>query len=128
MRLSFLAAAAAVLTAGAMLHAQITRPSPATTAGLPNGPSSDWPVVAGDLGATKYSPVAEITPANVSKLTQAWTYEAAGVFPIVINNVMYFAAGRNIIALKADSGAELWKYPLPESTPGAPERRGLTYW
>ena len=34
---------------------------------------ADWPAVAGDVGAMKYSPADQITPANVAKLTQAWT-------------------------------------------------------
>jgi len=38
---------------------------------------TDWPAAAGDLGATKYAPVDQITPTNVTKLTQAWTYQPA---------------------------------------------------
>ncbi len=64
-------------------------------------PAADWPAVAGDVGAMKYSPADQITPANVSRLTQAWTYPAGGAAPIVINNVMYFAAGANVVALNA---------------------------
>src|SRR3954468_19684666 len=72
--------------------------------------STDWPAVAGDLGAMKYSPADQITPANVSKLSQARTYQAGGPAPIVITNLMYFAAGPNIVALNADSGTEAWKF------------------
>lgn len=89
---------------------------------------ADWPAVAGDVGAMKYSPADQITPANVSKLTQAWTYPTGGAAPIVINNVMYFAGAGNVIALHADSGTEVWTFTLADATPGGAIRRGMTYW
>src|SRR4051812_9868400 len=36
----------------------------------------DWPTYGGDPGSTRHSSLTEITPANVSKLTRAWTYHA----------------------------------------------------
>src|SRR5580765_5608428 len=36
----------------------------------------DWPTYGGDSGSTRHSALTEITPANVSKLTRAWTYHA----------------------------------------------------
>jgi quinoprotein glucose dehydrogenase len=89
---------------------------------------TDWAVVAGDLGGMKYSPVDQITTANVSKLTQAWSYQPGGPSPIVIDNVMYFAAAGTVVALKADAGTELWKFRLSEATAGGAIRRGMTYW
>ena len=76
----------------------------------------------------KYSPANQITPANVATLTQAWTYASAGSAPIVINNIMYFVGGGNVIALNADTGTEAWKFALSEATPGGAIRRGMTYW
>jgi quinoprotein glucose dehydrogenase len=91
--------------------------------------TTDWPAVAGDVGASKYSPADQITPANVNKLAQSWTYGPGGPNPIVINNTMYFVAGgRTVVALKADAGTEIWKYSLAEASPGVSQRRGLTYW
>jgi glucose dehydrogenase len=108
-----LGVAVLITVGGLLLHAQ----SPA-----------DWPAVAGDLGATKYSPAEQITPANVSQLTQAWTYQPGGSAPIVIDNLMYFAAAGHVIALNAESGTETWKFPVNKATPGVPVRRGMTYW
>ncbi|HUO20980.1 MAG TPA: PQQ-binding-like beta-propeller repeat protein [Caulobacteraceae bacterium] len=34
----------------------------------------DWPIRGGDPGATRYSPLSEITPANVDRLQPAWIY------------------------------------------------------
>ena len=42
-------------------------------------PTPDWPAVGGDIGGMKYSPLDQITPANVTKLTQAWSYTGGGV-------------------------------------------------
>jgi quinoprotein glucose dehydrogenase len=90
--------------------------------------ATDWPAAAGDLGATKYAPVDQITPTNVTKLTQAWTYQPAGPSPIVISNIMYFVAAGTVVALNADSGTEAWKFKLSDATPGGVIRRGMTYW
>src|ERR1700693_909968 len=59
--------------------------------------NTDWPAIGHDAASTKYSPLKQITPANVSKLKRAWTYdtgETGGtdeITPIVIGNVMYVA-------------------------------------
>lgn len=97
----------------------------------------DWPVVGYDRGSTKFSPLTQITPANVSSLRTAWTYDlgASGeytVTPIVVGNVMYLPHQTRIIALKADAGAELWVTDLkaikglgPNPSAGG---RGISYW
>ncbi len=36
--------------------------------------SVDWPTYHRDAGGTRFSPLDQITPANVSKLQLAWTY------------------------------------------------------
>jgi glucose dehydrogenase len=98
------------------------------SAGVDAQSLDDWSAVGSDPGGMKYSPVAEITPANVSRLKEAWSYDANGVSPIVVNNTMYFVAGGSVVALKADAGTEAWKFPLTRATPGGAIRRGMTYW
>ena len=39
--------------------------------------AADWPMYRGDLAATGYSPLAEITADNVASLAQVWTYSLA---------------------------------------------------
>jgi quinoprotein glucose dehydrogenase len=90
--------------------------------------TTDWSSTAGDPGATKYTRAAEITPANVARLEEVWTYRPGGPSPIVVDNTMYFASGGNVVALKADSGSELWKFPLRQAAQGPAIRRGMTYW
>ena len=98
------------------------------SAGLAAQSAIDWSSTAGDPGAMKYTSAAEITPANVTRLKEAWSYRPGGPSPIVINNTFYFASGGNVVALKADSGTELWKFPLRQAAQGAAIRRGMTYW
>src|SRR5215210_1406988 len=76
--------------------------------------ATDWPAVGGDLGGMKYTPLDHITPANVTKLMPAWTYDTGGAAPIVIDNLMYFVAAGTVIALNADAGTEAWKFPLSQ--------------
>jgi len=89
---------------------------------------NDWPTVGNDPGGMKYTPLADITPANVARLTPAWSYQPGGPMPIVIDNTMYVVSAGNVVALKADSGTEVWKFPLSKATPGNSVRRGITYW
>src|SRR5690606_8923179 len=95
-----------------------------------------------DLAGTRYSPLAQITPGNVSMLTQAWFVPVARgpddddargpsgnpqATPIVIDGVMYLPArGHEVLALDAATGKELWRTPLP--TPEGTDARGVGYW
>ena len=106
--------------------------------------SGDWPMYRHDLAGTGFSPLAQITAANVATLTQAWTYSLQGdastapagrggagagvnsqATPIVVNGVMYLPAANRIVALDTDTGKELWQSPV---SGGAPSRRGVAYW
>ena len=115
--------------------------------------SVDWPTYHHDAGGMRFSPLKQITPANVAKLQPAWTYhmrpastEAAptssdagdgpprrGRFvpseatPLVVAGKMFLATpyGR-VVALDADSGRELWIYELPNRD--QPSMRGVEYW
>ena len=89
---------------------------------------TDWPTVVGDLGGQKYTPLDQITPANVTRLAKAWSYGPGGPSPLVVNDLMYFNASGSVVAINATTGAELWKYTLANATTGTPVRRGLTYW
>jgi len=101
--------------------------------------AGDWPTVGNDPGSMKFSTLTEITPANVSRLKQAWTFDTGApaggytITPIVINNVMYLPVQSSIIvALKADAGTELWRFdlkmiPALGANPSA-GGRGISYW
>src|SRR3954451_20030844 len=54
--------------------------------------SNDWPSHDHDAGGRRFSPLKQISPANVAKLQRAWTFDtgAAGlqVTPLAINGIM----------------------------------------
>jgi PQQ-dependent dehydrogenase (methanol/ethanol family) len=85
----------------------------------------DWPMPAHDYANTRYSPLAEITPANAASLRLAFTF-STGVLrgheaaPIVVAGTMYIVTPYPNIVYALDlarPGAPLrWKFePRPES-------------
>ncbi|HJZ71236.1 MAG TPA: pyrroloquinoline quinone-dependent dehydrogenase [Vicinamibacterales bacterium] len=103
----------------------------------------DWPFYGGDQGGMKYSPLSDISTSNVSKLSIAWqwaTHEKAlaefgtrpGNFqatPIMIDGVLYLSTPYNrVVALNADTGAELWSYdPKPYEDGQPPNGTGFVH-
>jgi glucose dehydrogenase len=83
----------------------------------------DWITVGGDAGHTKYSALTQITPQNVSRLIQAWSYEAGGseVTPIVINGVMYYPSGSKLLALDGVTGKVIWQTDMSSLILATPE-------
>lgn len=102
----------------------------ATTQDLP--PAAADPVPAGEWHAygrtgygQRYSPLAQITPANIGDLNVAWQFRTGDmrvqpgdpvettyeVTPLKIANRLYLCnPHQSVIALDATSGAELWRY------------------
>jgi alcohol dehydrogenase (cytochrome c) len=86
------------------------------------GNSGDWPMPAHDLAGTRYSPLAQITAANVKDLRVAWTF-STGVLhgheaaPIVVGDTMYVVTPYPNILYALDlahDGALKWTYkPKP---------------
>src|SRR5690349_14325195 len=71
---------------------------------------SDWPVYGGDFGATKYSPLKQISSDNVKRLKPAWVYRCDDMQerpastiecnPLVIDGRMYLTTpGLKVVAL-----------------------------
>jgi len=88
----------------------------------------DWPSHDRDAGGQRFSPLTQITPANVSKLQTAWSFDTgvSGIqaTPLVVGGMMYVTAGRDIIALEPETGKVLWKFAAPANV----SRRGVAYW
>jgi alcohol dehydrogenase (cytochrome c) len=80
---------------------------------------ADWLMVRRTYAGWGYSPLDQITPANVARLQPVWSF-STGVTngheapPIVNNGVMFVATpGNQVIALDAKTGALLWRYKRP---------------
>ena len=83
--------------------------------------SANWPVYGGSNANIKYSPLDQITPANVKRLQVAWRYSSTQASetnttdmktnPLIVDGVLY---GLNpqlkLFALDAATGREKWVY------------------
>lgn len=130
-RFSALAAGAAVLT---LSTAVISRSESAGPAAV------NWSSFGGDDSEQHYSPLAQISEANVGKLGLAWSYDVdtsdSYTQPLEVNGVIYFAVGLSVVhAVDARTGKLLWQYdPDVASQPEAKWRlragwgtRGIAY-
>ncbi|HMD28111.1 MAG TPA: pyrroloquinoline quinone-dependent dehydrogenase [Steroidobacteraceae bacterium] len=88
-------------------------------------PDSGWPVYGGDEGGTRYSPLTEITPANVGELRVAWTFRtgelgqgvkdwsrsAFEVTPILYDGTLYLTtSSTDVVAVNAVDGTLRWRH------------------
>jgi quinoprotein glucose dehydrogenase len=114
---------------------------------------ADWPSIAGDTGGSQFSPLKQITPANVGQLEVAWTYRsgdkaeagtpmgptALEVVPLHANGSLYICTpfGR-VISLDPATGKEKWSFdpfkakvngkPFIDAKPRATTCRAVAYW
>ena len=107
---------------------------------------ADWPDYGGTNAAWRYSPLAEITPANVAKLEKVWEVHTGGMpsdpnylklygtenTPLKVGNLLYTCTAKNvIIALDAASGKPVWRVDpkVPDKwIPYTTACRGVAYY
>jgi len=137
-KLAILGFAVLVALGPAMLAAQNTVSySVVTEQRLLNPEPHNWLMYRGNFSGWGYSPLEQITPANVKKLVPMWTF-STGVTeghqspPIVNNGVMFVTTPQQqVFALNAKTGDLLWRYKkdLPEDlTQLHPTNRGVALW
>jgi quinoprotein glucose dehydrogenase len=107
--------------------------------------NGEWRSYGGDLGHTRYSPLAQIDASNFRTLEIAWRFKTDSLgprpeyqfesTPLMIKGVLYSTAGsrRAVVALDAATGELLWMHSENEGARGAaaPRQlsgRGLAYW
>ena len=113
-----------------------------------SGPSADWPQYAGSTAGLSFSPLTQITSANVKSLALAWEHRSGdfsaasetqsrtsfGARPIVPNDTLYYCTPyNNVIALDPESGAERWRFDAKLRNrklegPYPLVCRGVSYW
>ncbi len=92
-----------------------------------------WPEYLGGPDRNHYSPLTQLTPANVAQLKVAWEYHSGDpgesqCNPLVVDGVLYgTTTSAGVFALDAATGRELWRYSS-ETTKSRRTLRGLTYW
>ena len=108
-----------------MMHITGVLAAAALAIGLAAADVKDWPSHDHDAGGQRFSPLKQITPANVSKLQPAWTFDTGAngiqVTPLVAGGIMYVTAGRDVIALEPETAKAIWRY----TAPAAVSRRGV---
>jgi quinoprotein glucose dehydrogenase len=113
---------------------------------------SDWRSYGHDESQARHSPLTAITPNNVGKLRQLWSYHmrptgttgdtampegipaayrtgfsGSEATPLVVDGIMYIATPyRRVVALDAATGKERWVFQLPGTD--QPPTRGVAYW
>jgi quinoprotein glucose dehydrogenase len=112
------------------------------------GPVADWPDYGRGKDALAWSPLVQLTPANVRSLALAWEHHSGDVSDgsgdtsrtsfqaraIVPNGTLYYCSGLNrVFALDPETGAERWRFDpqLENRKLGGPYPlvcRGVAYW
>ena len=108
--------------------------------------AGDWPVYGRDPGGARFSPLTQITRANVAQLQVAWTYHtgmpdmssmshrppALEVTPLVVDRLMYVITPTGVVAaLDPATGVERWHYDAgvdPHRGYGDYASRGVSFW
>lgn len=109
------------------------------------GQPDAWSAYGRTTAGTRYSPASQITPANVSGLKPAWTFETGEskakmpdvkqffsfmVTPLMVNDKLYFCSPRGVvIALDGDTGKQVWRFD-PKAELGDAQMlncRGVSY-
>ena len=113
------------------------------TAGETQAVGADWPDFAGSAAGTRYTPLAQITSANVGRLHLAWQYKldpphetakhpyvAFEATPLKVGDSVYFCTPNNeLVALDAESGQPRWKFiPRARQWGGFRACRGVSFY
>lgn len=109
-----------------------------------DGRVAEWPTADGVEG-THYSPLADISAANVDGLEVAWTYRTGDVgdgtagqagtafeaTPIMVDGTLYLSTpSSRVVALEAETGRELWTFDpgLDRTQQAMITSRGVSTW
>ena len=104
-----------------------------TAAGLAqSGTGESWPTYHGDYSGRHYSPLKQITVANVKNLSLAWVFRttaprqagrppapapAIKAIPLMVDGVLYVSTPNQVFAVDARTGEQIWQYVWPATTP-----------
>lgn len=131
-------------------QAPAVEPAPAATATARAAQAqrevgADWPAYGGTHAAARYSPLDQITPANVGQLERVWEYHtgdmpseaAEGKYspentPLKVGDALYMCTGMGIgIAVDAVTGSEEWRFDpgvSEDAIPYGATCRGVAYY
>jgi len=117
---------------GLSVLAAITLLTGSVRAQIPELSDADWMTYNRNLQGDRYSPLKEITTANIKDLRPTATFDTGEAVtfetgPIVVDGTMYFTTYQTTYAVDAVTGQLKWRRSHPVSTPGEGSHRGLAY-
>ncbi|HHK1979321.1 TPA: glucose/quinate/shikimate family membrane-bound PQQ-dependent dehydrogenase [Pseudomonas aeruginosa] len=124
---------AVVLAGAAAVGSQFTNPGQIVgridrdsgmTSTAPAMPDGDWQAYGRTEFGDRYSPLKQITPANVGQLEEAWRIRTGDLptaddpleltnenAPLKVNGMLYACTAHSkVLALDPDTGAEIWRF------------------
>ncbi|WOE78388.1 glucose/quinate/shikimate family membrane-bound PQQ-dependent dehydrogenase [Pseudomonas protegens] len=142
---------AVVLAGGAAIGSQFTNPGEisgdlgrdstdmASTA--PAIPDGDWQAYGRTEFGDRYSPLKQITPANIGKLQEAWRIRTGDMptakdpveitnqnTPLKVNGKLYACTAHSqVLALDPDTGKEIWRFAPQIQGPNGDDFRGWAH-
>ena len=98
--------------------------------------ATDWKDWGGDAARTHFSPLNQITAANVSQLKPAWVWDpgtfgrAWEITPLLLDGLLIVSESgtTDVVALEPESGKEIWRHKAPDGASRILDRRGFAYW
>src|ERR1044071_2038459 len=112
-----------------------TSPQPASAAAAvapAAAPSGNWVTYGGSLSGDRYSPLAQITTANVGQLQQICASDAAEAVNfqsgiVAVDGVLYFTLFNHTYAIDGATCQQKWKHTRPEPDTFLMVNRGVAY-
>ncbi len=114
------AVARATLVATLLAAPAASGPGPAV---VPTDATAGWGQWGGDAGGTRYSPLADVTPANVGDLAVAWRFRTGDwdpsgaeatsfqATPVLRDGTLFLCTPFNrVFAVDAETGRERWRF------------------
>ncbi|UCZ83695.1 glucose/quinate/shikimate family membrane-bound PQQ-dependent dehydrogenase [Pseudomonas sp. L5B5] len=142
---------AVVLAGGAAIGSQFTNPgeisgdlgrdSADMTSTAPAMPEGDWQAYGRSEFGDRYSPLKQITPANIGKLQEAWRIRTGDMptakdpveitnqnTPLKANGMLYACTAHSkVLALDPDTGKEIWRFDPQIQGPNGDDFRGWAH-
>lgn len=117
-----------LLLAGCAMHRQSSPELSRITAGS----SGDWTAYNGSLNGERYSPLSQITAANVARLEQQCVFQTQDTVSfqsgiVAVGGTLFFTAFNTTYAIDGATCQQRWKLTRPEPATPLKVNRGVAY-
>lgn len=104
-------------------------------------PVDSWTTFNGDYTGQRFSPLTQISPANLDQMTTGWTFKIDSIgaqrgapepvikcTPLMVDGVLYLTIPDHVWALEARTGNQLWRYDWVDHGGHLVGQRGVGMW